>query len=272
MLKKPCYGLILSLLLAPFLALAVDIEVYPDQNNTIIQNSPDSNFGDITYLVLNDIIGNRTRILLSFDISAIPDNQQIDTASVSINCASYNGNSPAGKSGMAYRITKTDWQELTSTWNSYKTGSLWDNAGGDYVNPHGPMPANCPGWWTSFDIKNHVEFGYQSGKRVNILIKFQNEDVGVEIYSQPIFYSRTGASNHPKLNISYSPLGPPPEATIPLFSFPSFAETWTGTASSAESFLDNFFWLAVALGGTCIGLLVVLYLSKGLKKSVRKIL
>jgi len=70
------------------------------------------------------------RVLLEFDITAIPAGSTIDSATLDLYCSQATGTADACS---GYRITRTNWVELEATWNKFSTaGGNWTTAGGDY--------------------------------------------------------------------------------------------------------------------------------------------
>ena len=68
------------------------------------------------------------RSMMQFDLSSIPANAKIDSATLTLTIVTKNGASVAGTLG-AYRL-KREWVENQVTWTVYSTGNNWQTAGG----------------------------------------------------------------------------------------------------------------------------------------------
>ncbi|GAJ21220.1 unnamed protein product, partial [marine sediment metagenome] len=130
-----------------------ELVVQPPAKDTDLQEiAPDGNHGYLIELWLNNGANAAQRPILEFDISELPGGATIISASLELYYYSYTLFDPDGLTIWAYKLTRTDWVELQATWNSYKTGSAWTAAGGDYVtsDPAGgstTFPADY-GWMT----------------------------------------------------------------------------------------------------------------------------
>ena len=93
----------------------------------ISQNAPDTAFGTATTLLVDgdDPSGsaNDLSTLLLWDISDIPSDALVDSATITINVTNVNTT--------AYEIYEalTNWQETTSTWNNAAAGTPWQTPG-----------------------------------------------------------------------------------------------------------------------------------------------
>ena len=110
----------------------------PSDDTYINAIQPDTNFGtDTLFQVWANSGGNR-RGLLRFDLSSIPTDAIITSATLYI----YTSDSSTGVVTSVYRVT-SPWSETTATWNS-----PWSIVGGDYNNlisyaSYSPNTANC---------------------------------------------------------------------------------------------------------------------------------
>ena len=109
-------------------------------------------------------IGNATygasytsRGLLRFDLSSIPTNAQVTSATLSLWGYGFNGNT--NTTLQVYRVLRP-WVGNTATWNVYGTGLSWQSpgAGGaadyDSANLWGSLliPSTAVSWGTRFDV------------------------------------------------------------------------------------------------------------------------
>lgn len=179
------------------------------KDNVIASNTPDANYGDLTQINVHDYsLPQTSRSLLEFDISDIPANATFSQGDLLLYYYGWNGNDPVGRTVWAYKLTRTDWVELESTWNSYKSGSSWTTNGGDYVtsNPSGDDIAMPAGYgWITWNINSIVQDAYDNTNDVEILVKYDNESQANR--AQSLFYSRNytdDTSLRPKLTVTYT--------------------------------------------------------------------
>ena len=201
---QPSWGLI-----GMRLARCSESVFQPPSKDTYVSSSySDSNYGSETFIRVVDFYNDVHRGILEFDISDIPTMATFSQGDLLLYYYLYYLSDPTGKSIWAYKLTRTDWVELEATWNIYKTGSYWTTAGGDYVtsNPAGgntTFPSSY-GWMT-WDIQAIVENAYDTSNNVEILVRFNNENLSGPD-SHCYFYSKeyTGdTSLRPKLTVTY---------------------------------------------------------------------
>jgi len=183
-----------------------------EKDNHLSQNVPTANYGDSPLLELFDRLNNYQRLLVEFDISELPGEETLISATLQLYYDNFAVSDPVGKTIWAYKLTRTNWVELESTWNIYKTGSNWTTPGGDYVtsNPSGGsivIPAS-PGW-VSFDVLAIVQDAYDSLVAAEFLIRYETELVADNGQSIAYFRSKEHATEatRPKLVIKYGVVG-----------------------------------------------------------------
>lgn len=179
------------------------------ENSYLNQHTPtENNSTGVTVEIYNRSVYAH-RPCISFDISDFPGGT-ISSATLYLYYFSHGTPDPVGKSVDVYKLTRNDWVEAESTWNSYKTGSTWTTAGGDYVtsSPVGGnvnVPASY-GWMT-VDITAIVNDAIANvSSQVNLIVKFTDETL-TSNYSTAIFYSRRWTADTtqcPKLIIDYN--------------------------------------------------------------------
>lgn len=102
--------------------------------DTFLENDvPTGNFGTSSALVIGEINNDSAvfRTLIKFDLSNIPANAVISSATLSLYCtAELSDNAGTFR---VYR-QKRAWVEAQATWNIYATGNNWATAGGFHAN------------------------------------------------------------------------------------------------------------------------------------------
>ncbi|GAF77714.1 unnamed protein product [marine sediment metagenome] len=147
----------------------------------LYEREPDTNKEDTAYhpLFLSGRGGDTNRLaraLLHFDISGLDSTLVVISASLVL--TPYAVPSAAeGETLQVYKLSRTDWVEDEATWNSYKSGSAWTSAGGDYVtsSPSGGSGVIPESGNTEIDILTLVRDAVVNEIDVHILIKFAVE-------------------------------------------------------------------------------------------------
>jgi len=188
--------------------------VQPSAKDTRLeQNHPDSAYGSDVSLNIADREGISYHPILEFDVSELPADQTLLSATLELYYYAYIADDPVGKAVLAYKLTRTDWVEAQATWNIYKTGSNWTTPGGDYVtsDPDGgttDFPADYG--WMSWSVLAIVNDAYAGSIPAEFLVRFETEEVpGFTLAS---FYSNNYTDNTdlcPKLTIVYEAAAPP---------------------------------------------------------------
>jgi len=186
------------------------LTIQPSTTDSWINNSsPDSNAGSSTQITVRSNLLYDGRMVLNFDFTSLPAGAVISAASLQLYRYTYAANDGEGRTYWVYRLTQTGWVELEVTWNSYKTGSAWSAAGGDYTATSGAsttVPA-YPDWMT-WNVLSLVQyFQANSGNIANFLIRDDTEGDAAGYGS--VFHSReytTDTTLCPKLVITYTAL------------------------------------------------------------------
>lgn len=107
-----------------------DVTIQPALADAYInQASATNNAGTATFLRVgeNNSSAQLIRSLIKFDLTDIPSNATITSATLSLYL--YDDNSSNARTLSAYRLLK-DWDEGTVTWNKYDNSNNWTTAGG----------------------------------------------------------------------------------------------------------------------------------------------
>jgi len=187
------------------------LTIQPSDIDALIQQSgPNTNSGANAYLLIYPNVDDIIRSILKFDFSALPAGAIISAATLSLYFIGNFVNSPDGRTYWAYELTQTGWVELEATWNSYKTGSVWAAAGGDYITDNGAsvvMPTQ--GHWVDWNVLALVQhFQSAHAKIAHFLIRDGTE--GVEVQKGAYLCSNnytTDPTLCPKLVITYTLAG-----------------------------------------------------------------
>jgi len=180
----------------------------------ISHGSPNSNFGNYVWIECYDYINSVTRSLLEFDISELPADATITSASLQLYYYFGQFHDPVGKTIWVYKQTHTDWVELEVDWYDYKGTTDWTAFGGDYVtsSPAGDsivVPADYG--WMSWNVLAIVQDAYNNTIPAEFLLKYEDETVtGDEDYAASWFHSKEYTDDtdlQPKLTIGYTAAG-----------------------------------------------------------------
>jgi len=207
--------------------MASPLIVQPADKDTLLNLTlPTYNYGISSLLSLRDTNLNAQRTILEFDISGLPAGATLVSATLQIYYYGYDtgtGNiDPVGKTAWAYKQTRANWAEGTSTgaesgdgatWNTYDGTNNWTTAGGDFVtsNPAGGstiFPASFG--WMSWDVLAIVQDAYDGSIAAELLVKFPTENQASGARSRALFRSSeyvTDTSLRPKLTIEYTAAG-----------------------------------------------------------------
>lgn len=193
------------------MALA-SLTIQPSAKDTWLSElTPDTEYGANADLLLTDTTDQLSRIILEFSLATLAGKTPV-TAIFSLYYYTKALTDPVGKTIWAYKLSRTNWENLQANWNDYKTGTAWTAAGGDYVtsDPSGDDIVFPAGFgWMDFDILDIVTDAYDASDPCELLVKYETEDVAPG-QSTAYFYSlEEGVQTtlRPKLVIEY--INPP---------------------------------------------------------------
>lgn len=204
------------------------------QDTYIASNTPSGNYGGASSLIIGYSSASGVgalRMLLQFNLSGIPSNATVNSATVYL--YQY---AATGVSSMGFQA-----QYAVSPWNEYN--ATWNNANyiGGSTLPIGNFP-NTLGW-LSFNSTNLFQT-WVSGAEPNYgLIITGNESPSAN--SSRYFYSSNSGTGRPYVDITYTTgcsYTTPPTSSVnalPATSPTAFTVSWTGTAYTPSGCAAN---------------------------------
>jgi len=207
--------------------LNTTLQINVSQDSFISSLQPNTNFGFDTQLRLGWSNGNfdAMRILIQFDIAAIPHNSVINSAQLWIFQTAV---VPGGDRNMDFRaqFMQTPWSEGGVTWNNA------NYLGGDAL-PLGSVDSNTG--WKSADVTSLVRTWYSGSRPNNGLIVIGDEIPANNRMRQ--FASRQQGSLTPYIvidfTISCDAIAPNASVNaLPAFSPGEYSVSWSGTDSA----------------------------------------
>ena len=151
----------------------------------------------------NPAVGEVLRHIVSFDLSTLPPKALVTAATLKLYSYDYSG--PTGVTFRVYQITQP-WVESEVTWNSYKTGSLWATAGGDYGTGYAEdttLAAWEAGLANTLDVLSLIT--WHVDPTADFIFKFATELEPTLTYTEAQWDSRLGYfTSPPELVIEYT--------------------------------------------------------------------
>lgn len=172
------------------------------QDTYINLQSPNTNYGTQNTLSLQYRTGRTQRPLAQFDLSSIPANATVNSASMQFYVTATNANLTAN----VYRLTNS-WTETGATWNRRDGTNYWTTLGGDYDSGTliGSFVPNMAGY-----------HGITGGNLISLVQNWINGTTpnygvilnGTATSNQTAGFSSREAANDPQLTVNYTYLGP----------------------------------------------------------------
>lgn len=225
----------------------------PTIDSYLSEQNTGRNYGNCTTLLVDGQNGARAyRGLLKFDVSSIPANAIINSASLSLTATAVQSANPFSID--VHRMTR-DWTEGaqcntngTPNWNDYSAGNPWTALGGDYnATVRGTTSVSTTGSynWTITSLVQEWVNGTSSN--FGMLMKFNNEATANE---QKTFGSveNATAGNRPVLTVNYTiPAVCLPIPTRAPLAMPDTANTVNGVPVNIPTALNDYFPVAGAV-------------------------
>lgn len=202
-------------------AYCTTVPVSANQDTYVTIYEPDNNFGLQTDILIEAYVDHQARSLVQFDLSSIPSEATVSSATLKLYHAVRSAAEPAGRVIWAYRLTQS-WTETGATWNSYDGINPWTTLGGDYTATDGAAytMTNTLPRWIEWDVTNIAKAWIESGQpNYGFLIKDADETPTDNDYWSK-FRSREYTNQpdrNPILEISYTVPTPTPTPTRPPY-------------------------------------------------------
>ena len=213
---------------------AATIEVLADADTYAWSANPTTNYGTDTGLLVRDPTGTAQDRLsyLRFDLAPIPPAITIESAVLHLYAVP--GSSPLP---VKVHAVTTPWSEMSLTWNFRPTpGALL-----------GTMNVLSAGVYYQLDLTSHVQTLYTAGADLDLALL---DDTSANLLVR--FGSRNGATNRPKLVVTYATgePEPPPPPDPPPGSFPPCAtfDAYRGCTTVATAPQLNGYFRTEKLG------------------------
>lgn len=206
-------GLTLPILVDPTLG-----PINPSKDTYLRKNSPLDGHGQGVTLIMRGIAADVRRMLLQFDISAIPAGSTITTSSLDLYLSNIFGSGTPTYT--AYRVTRTDWEDAgngtanaEANWDNFKDPNVaWTAGGGDFsaTETGGPYTfVAVASVFYSHDVASLCQDALDNRSGIlSTLFKWDNEATGTQFSIYDSLESAT-AAQRPKLTVEYELGGDP---------------------------------------------------------------
>jgi len=140
------------------------VTIIPTIDNSLQQDGATENHGNYPQLETRLTAGANRKSLLAFNFSAlVPAGATITVATLKLNCYTY----AASRTLTVQRLLRTDWVEMQSTWNIFKTSSNWGTAGAlnattDFTTTDAATTSLTGTGWLNWDVTNQVKTAFAS--------------------------------------------------------------------------------------------------------------
>ncbi|UCF50053.1 MAG: DNRLRE domain-containing protein [Thermoplasmatales archaeon] len=171
---------------------------YPTDDSKVVRRFPDTNYGNNGFVTVSNRYGATPDwgcdTFIKFDISNIPENHRIDSATLYLYYYAWTENNPEGRPLTVYRV-KEDWSEDTITFNNQPE-----------VEDTASSSANVPDYidtWMTIDLTEDVIF-FHKDENANFGWKIMDETYwGTHNIPAAYFYSKDcdDEDYHPYLEV-----------------------------------------------------------------------
>src|SRR3989304_2995133 len=192
------------------------VTLYPTADAELVQGAPTTNYGTATVVYICPTTGNLIQNLLKFNISSIPVDATINSATLRVNCDGVYQLVGGVTDVQARKIADDTWTELGVTWNNQPTA-------GDVMDTIVPSVA-----WKEWNVLSYIQVEYAGDKIVSILMRCVNEGYDANNrWSSWKSRESDGGAYKPELVIDYTEA--PEETGITLDNNPIDVISWKET-------------------------------------------
>lgn len=176
--------------------------VYPNEDRNITSGNPTLN-RDLNPQYIQRNSGDAYRSLIDFTFPADPGGETIDSVTVSL---IHNSQSGTHTTVDVHEITKSGFNLLTTTWNTYNGSNSWTTAGGDFG---GVMDSVTPGTgtktWNVYGPSASNDIAAAWSTTFHFIFKYTNDTTSPASNWWGHYASeQTGTSNDPFVTIESS--------------------------------------------------------------------
>lgn len=185
-----------------------ELAVNPTKDVYLSSKYPDTNKDSgLTFLFCSTLVLSEIgHAVLHFDISALPAGTTVSSAILDLKVYSFTQQAK-GETLEICKLSRTDWVETEATWNSYKSGTPWTTAGGDFVRTNPTRATKVLVWpgdgSTNIDITAIVQDAIDNTIDVHILVRFVDGTPNVCSWNFKSMHD-PDTIDKPKLTITYS--------------------------------------------------------------------
>ncbi len=189
-------------------AACYEVNLDTDEDTYIEAGTPSSNYGSSATLLVDGAPAAEDRAtLIKWNISPIPDEAFVNSASITLNVTNESSNNYP-----VYQLLR-DWNESQTTWNQYASGSDWQTAGAMGANDRGnTFLGETPGSGGATGLQT-FSLNVSALQLINDWvndISINNYGLIIQDYGQSNGYDFTSSEGGtaPRLTVNYCELGP----------------------------------------------------------------
>lgn len=188
--------------------------VVPD--NYLDSNFPTDTSGALSTVQIGFQMGKVTaalRTILEFDLTTagIPSGAIVSAASLVLNVSLA---AAIAEPVRVHRLTRTDWEELTSSWDNYKTATPWTTGGGDFnalTFASANLPTGTGDWTISAGLAVLVQDAIDNRSGILRLMIKRFTEATTEAFVNVRSGEYATVADRPELSVTYTT-----EITIPI--------------------------------------------------------
>jgi hypothetical protein len=165
--------------------------LYTTADAFVAEVNPDTNYGDYAMLIARSDSDGNTRSFLKFDLSGLPEDVTISSATLRLECYSVDNLSSPDTDVQARRVSDDTWTEAGIKWSNQPTpGAVEDTQ-------------TCSVTTIEWDVTSWVQNEYAGDQTASFCLRMVTEDYS-SAGSQVNFRSRDYNGDDPELYIEYT--------------------------------------------------------------------